>query len=78
MSTSGDSILSQLLARPDLPPLEPGKKVYAPDMMKQIMGLKEHDFVKALLNDDIEHCHKIAQKNEGVSYFLSCTALVRY
>jgi hypothetical protein len=50
MSSSIDSILPHLLERP-LPPLEPGKTVYAPELAKQIMGLEEHDFVKACTRD---------------------------
>ncbi|OCF35851.1 hypothetical protein I316_02344 [Kwoniella heveanensis BCC8398] len=68
-SKTTDEIVSHLFdaSRP-LPPLEPGKKVYAPELTKTIGGLKEHEYVIAALhlaNDDIHHCHLIAQDNEG-------------
>ncbi|OCF57840.1 hypothetical protein L486_05305 [Kwoniella mangroviensis CBS 10435] len=63
-----DEIVSQLFSRSTPPPLEPGTKVYAPELTKSIAGLKEHMYVIAALhlaNDDIHHCHLIAQDNEG-------------
>ncbi|WVW85200.1 hypothetical protein I302_107238 [Kwoniella bestiolae CBS 10118] len=62
-----DEIASHLFARSP-PPLEPGTRVYAPELTKPIAGLKEHMYVIAALhlaNDDIHHCHLIAQDNEG-------------
>ncbi|WVF67726.1 hypothetical protein IAT40_002485 [Kwoniella sp. CBS 6097] len=64
-----DEIVSHLFDRGrPLPPLEPGEKVYAPELTKTIAGLDEHMYVIAALhlaNDDIHHCHLIAQDNEG-------------
>ncbi|WVQ79571.1 hypothetical protein IAT38_001670 [Cryptococcus sp. DSM 104549] len=65
--TTTDEIVAHLFARP-LPPLEPGTKVYDSSLMKTIAGLNEHKYVIAALhlaNDDINHCHLIAQDNEG-------------
>jgi hypothetical protein len=45
--TETDQIISQLLDRPDLPPLEPGKKVYNEVLRNGIKGLNEHPFVIA-------------------------------
>ncbi|WWD22591.1 hypothetical protein CI109_107084 [Kwoniella shandongensis] len=67
---STDEIVTRLFSRPTPPPLEPGTKVYAPELTPAIAKLKEHKFVIAALhlaNDDIHHCHLIAQDNEGDS-----------
>ena len=47
MTMSTDAIQSKLFARTDLPPLEPGTKVYDEGMVKEIAGLKEHKLVIA-------------------------------
>ncbi|WWC90312.1 uncharacterized protein L201_005245 [Kwoniella dendrophila CBS 6074] len=65
-----DEVVSKIFARSTLPPLEPGTKVYAPELTKTIADLKEHEYVIAaihLANDDIHHCHLIAQDHEGDS-----------
>ncbi|WVR09289.1 hypothetical protein IAU60_006354 [Kwoniella sp. DSM 27419] len=67
MTKTTDQIISHIFDRPP-PPLEPGTKVYAPELTQDIKGLKEHQYVIAaihLANDDIEGCHLIAQDNEG-------------
>lgn len=46
MSTSTDAVVERLFSR-DLPPLEPGTKVWAPDLTKAIKDLDEHRFTKA-------------------------------
>ncbi|RSH85748.1 hypothetical protein EHS25_003889 [Saitozyma podzolica] len=68
MSSTTDSVATQLFARDPIPPLEPGKKVYDPKLTKTIASLDEHEYVKAALhlaNDDIHNCHEIAQAHEG-------------
>lgn len=47
MPSSTDAIQSKLFARTDLPPLEPGTKVYDEGLVKEIAGLKEHKLVIA-------------------------------
>lgn len=47
MTMSTDAIQSKLFSRTDLPPLEPGTKVYDEGMIKEIAGLKEHKLVIA-------------------------------
>ncbi|WVQ72672.1 hypothetical protein IAR50_002231 [Cryptococcus sp. DSM 104548] len=67
--TTTDEIAAHLFARP-LPPLEPGTQIYDTSLVGSISALDEHRFVKAALhlaNDDINHCHLIAQDSEGDS-----------
>jgi hypothetical protein len=47
MSSTTDFIATQLFARDPTPPLEPGKKVYDPQLTKTIAFLDEHEYVKA-------------------------------
>jgi len=44
-TTNTDAVISQLLSRP-LPPLEPGTKIYSPELTQKISKLTVHDFVK--------------------------------
>ncbi|WVO14596.1 hypothetical protein L204_102231 [Cryptococcus depauperatus] len=62
-----DEVVTYLFARP-LPLLEPGTKIYDPNLVNVISNLSVHKYVKAALhlaNDDIQNCHLIAQDNEG-------------
>ncbi|TYJ57242.1 hypothetical protein B9479_001974 [Cryptococcus floricola] len=64
--TTTDEIVTHLFARP-LPPLEPGTQIYDTSIISSISALDEHRFVKAALhlaNDDINHCHLIAQDSD--------------
>ncbi|ORX38196.1 hypothetical protein BD324DRAFT_619926 [Kockovaella imperatae] len=68
MPSQTDEIQDQLFARDPIPPLEPGKKAFDPSLARPISKLNEHKYVIAALhlaNDDIHHCHEIAQANEG-------------
>jgi hypothetical protein len=47
MTRSTDQIVEKLLARTDLPPLEPGTKVYDQSLTGDIKTLKEDKFVIA-------------------------------
>jgi hypothetical protein len=47
MSSTTDSVATQLFARDPIPPLEPGKKMYDPKLTKTIASLDEHEYVKA-------------------------------
>jgi hypothetical protein len=47
MTRSTDQIVQTLFARSELPPLEPGTKVYDQSLTKDISGLKEDKFVIA-------------------------------
>jgi hypothetical protein len=56
MTLSTDAIQSKLFARTDLPPLEPGTKVYDEGLVKEIAGLKEHKLVIAGRSRWHSHC----------------------
>ena len=47
MTRSTDQVVQALFARSELPPLEPGTKVYDQSLTKDIKGLKEDKFVIA-------------------------------
>jgi hypothetical protein len=47
MTRSTDQIVQALFARSELPPLEPGTKVYDQSLTKDIKSLKEDKFVIA-------------------------------
>jgi hypothetical protein len=47
MTRSLDQIADTLLARKELPPLEPGKTVYDKSLTSEIKGLREDKFVIA-------------------------------
>jgi hypothetical protein len=47
MTRSTDQIVQTLFARSELPPLEPGTKVYDPSLTKDIKSLMEDKFVIA-------------------------------
>jgi hypothetical protein len=47
MARTTDQVVKALLARTELPPLEPGTKVYDPSLTPDIAGLKEDKFVIA-------------------------------
>jgi hypothetical protein len=47
MTRSTDQIVHVLFARSELPPLEPGTKVYDQSLTKDIKSLKEDKFVIA-------------------------------
>jgi hypothetical protein len=47
MTRSADQIVHALFARSELPPLEPGTKVYDQSLTKDIKSLKEDKFVIA-------------------------------
>jgi len=47
MTRSTDQIVQALLARSELPPLEPGTKVYDQSLTKDIKSLKDDKFVIA-------------------------------
>jgi hypothetical protein len=47
MTRTTDQIVEILFARTELPPLEPGKKVYDQSLTKDIKGLKDDKFVIA-------------------------------
>jgi hypothetical protein len=47
MTQTIDQIVEVLFARTELPPLEPGKKVYDQSLTKDIKGLKDDKFVIA-------------------------------
>jgi hypothetical protein len=47
MARSTDQIVQTLFARSELPPLEPGTRVYDQSMTKDIKSLKEDKFVIA-------------------------------
>jgi hypothetical protein len=56
MTLSTDAIQSKLFARTDLPPLEPGTKVYDEGLVKEIAGLEEHKLVIAGEPPRHSHC----------------------
>jgi len=47
MTRTTDQIVQVLFARTELPPLEPGKKVYDQSLTNDIRGLKDDKFVIA-------------------------------
>jgi len=65
-----DEILSELLGRTTLPPLEPGKTIHSASLQIRIKSLDVAPVVKAALNlanDDIKGCHDIVEKTQGES-----------
>lgn len=46
MSSPTDAVVDRIFSR-ELPPLEPGKSVWAPELTKTIADLNEHRFTKA-------------------------------
>lgn len=45
--TTTEAVVTYLFARPTLPPLEPGAKVYDQSLVKAIEGLDTHSYIKA-------------------------------
>lgn len=46
-SSATEAVLAELYARPDIPPLEPGDKVYSAELRERIKGLREHRYTIA-------------------------------
>ena len=46
-SNATEAVLAELYAQPDIPPLEPGDKVYSAELRERIKGLREHKYTIA-------------------------------